>query len=99
MRLTSSFSVFRADPGGQELAKARWHARDGRLGAAEEEYWNALEAHPDITNGWIELVDLLRRQARLEDALAAASKAEEHFGPDAAMPLALKGAILSELGR
>ena len=99
MRLTSSFSVFRADPGEQDLAKARWHARDGRLAAAEEEYWKALEAHPDITNGWIELVDLLRRQARLDDALAAALKAEAHYGPDAAMPLALKGAVLSELGR
>lgn len=99
MRLTSSFSVFRADPGEQDLAKARWHARDGRLAAAEEEYWRALEAHPDIANGWIELVDLLRRQARLDDALAAAARAEEHYGPDAAMPLALKGAILSELGR
>lgn len=99
MRLTSSFAVFRADPGEQDLAKARWHARDGRLAAAEEEYWRALEAHPDIASGWIELVDLLRRQGRLEDALTAASRAEQHFGPDAAMPLALKGAALSELGR
>lgn len=99
MRLTSSFAVFRADPEEQDLAKARWLARDGRLDAAEQEYRNVLEQRPGIPAGWIELCDLLRREGRLEDSLAAAIQAEQHFGPDAAMPLALKGAALSELGR
>ena len=99
MRLTSSFAVFRADPEEQDLTKARYLAREGRLDAAEQEYRSVLEAHPGIPAGWIELCELLRREGRLEDALAAAIQAEEHFGPDAAMPLALKGAALSELGR
>ena len=99
MRLTSSFAVFRADPEEQDLTKARYLAREGRLAAAEQEYRSVLEAHPGIPAGWIELCELLRRDGRLEDALAAAVQAEEHFGPDAAMPLALKGAALSELGR
>jgi tetratricopeptide (TPR) repeat protein len=99
MRLTSSFAVFRADPQEQDLAKARWLARDGKLEAAETEYRSVLESHPDIPAGWIELCDLLRREGRIEDSLAAAIQAEQHFGPAAAMPLALKGAALSELGR
>ena len=99
MRLTSSFAVFRADPGEQDLAKARWHARDGRLETAEDEYRKVLGTNPGIATGWIELFDLLRRQGRLNHALEAAEQAEAHFGPDAAMPLALKGAALSEMGR
>jgi tetratricopeptide (TPR) repeat protein len=99
MRLTSSFAVFRADPQEQDLAKARWLARDGKAEAAEQEYRNVLEQHPGIPAGWIELCELLRREGRLEDALSCALQAEQHFGPDAAMPLALKGAALSELGR
>lgn len=99
MRLTSSFAVFRAEPGEQELAKARWHARDGRLETAEDEYRKVLETNPGIVTGWIELFDLLRRQGRLDHALEAAEQAEAHFGPEAAMPLALKGAALSEMGR
>jgi tetratricopeptide (TPR) repeat protein len=99
MRLTSSFAVFRAEPGEQELAKARWHARDGRLETAEDEYRKVLETNPGIATGWIELFDLLRRQGRLTHALEAAQQAEAHFGPEAAMPLALKGAALSEMGR
>jgi len=99
MRLTSSFAVFQAEPGEQELAKARWHARDGRLETAEDEYRKVLETNPRIATGWIELFDLLRRQGRLNHALEAAEQAETHFGPEAAMPLALKGAALSEMGR
>jgi Flp pilus assembly protein TadD len=99
MRLTSSFAVFRADPEEQDLAKARWLAREGRLEAAEQEYRAVLELRPTIANGWIELCELLRREGRLEDALTCATEAEQHFGADAAMPLALKGAALSELGR
>jgi len=48
MRLTSSFAVFRADPQEQDLAKARWLAREGKLEAAELEYRGVLELHPSL---------------------------------------------------
>lgn len=99
MRLSSSFAVFRADPAEQDLARARWLTRDGKTEAAEREYRTALAARPDLAAGWIELVELLRRDNRHEAALEVAMGAEAHFGPAAAMPLVLKGAALSELGR
>ncbi|MFI5280371.1 MAG: hypothetical protein ACHQU1_07740 [Gemmatimonadales bacterium] len=99
MRLSSSFAVFRADPAEQDLARARWLTRDGKTEAAEREYRAVLAARPDMAAGWIELVELLRRDNRHHAALVVALGAESHFGPDAAMPLALKGAALSELGR
>jgi len=99
MRLTSSFVVFRADPEEQDLATARWLAREGRLADAEREYRAVLERHPDIATGWMELFDLVRRDGRHAEALAVADDAVRHFGPDAAMPLALRGAALTELGR
>jgi len=99
MRLTSSFAVFRADPEEQDLAKARWLAREGRAGAAEREYRDALAQHPDLATGWMELFELVRRDGRADAALAVAEAAARHFGPAAAMPLALKGAALVELGR
>jgi len=99
MRLTSSFVVFRADPEEQDLASARWLAREGRTAEAEREYRAALERHPDIATGWMELFELVRRDGRHAEALAVADAAVRHFGPDAAMPLALRGAALAELGR
>jgi tetratricopeptide (TPR) repeat protein len=99
MRLTSSFAVFRVEPGEKGLAKARWFAREGKDGEAEREYRAALDADPDLRAGWLELFELLRRAARHDDALGLATRAQAHFGPDAAMPLAMRGAALAELGR
>jgi len=99
MRLTSSFVVFRADPEEQDLATARWLAREGRLEDAEREYREALGRHPDIATGWMEFFELVRREGRHAEALDVADAAARHFGPDAAMPLALRGAALAELGR
>lgn len=99
MRLTSSFAVFRYEPGDKDLAKARWFGREGEIAAAEAEYRGALRRSPDLASGWLELFELLRRAGRLEDALALARAARENFGPDAAMPLALEGAALVDLGR
>jgi len=99
MRLTSSFAVFRVDPGEKGLAKARWYAREGRADEAEREYRAALDAEPDLRSGWLELFELLRRGGRHDDALSLATRAAAHFGPDAAMPLAMQGAALAELGR
>ena len=99
MRTTSSFAVFRYDPHEKDLAKARWYGREGRLDAAEEEYRGALGRDPDLMAGWMELFDLLRRSGRHLDALTMAAEAAEHFGPDAAVPLVLRGAALAELGQ
>jgi tetratricopeptide (TPR) repeat protein len=99
MRLSSSFAVFRADPTEQDLARARWLTREGKTDAAEREYRAALASRPDLAAGWIELVELLRRDNRHQAALEVALGAEAHFGPQAAMPLVLKGAALSEMGR
>jgi len=99
MRLTSSFAVFRYDPEDKDLAKARWFGREGNVASAEAEYRGALRRHPDLSSAWLELFELLRRVGRLDDALALARDARTHFGPDAAMPLAIEGAALVDLGR
>jgi Tfp pilus assembly protein PilF len=99
MRHTSSFAVFRPDPGERGLARPRWLARDGKPAEAEAEYRAALRADPDLASGWTELFELLRRQGRHADALELAGAAEGHWGPDAALPLTLRGAALVELGR
>jgi tetratricopeptide (TPR) repeat protein len=99
MRLTSSYAVFQADPGEEELSRARWYGREGKSGAAIDEYRRVLASRPDLAAGWMELFELLRHEGRLEDALTTAADAAGHFGPAAAMPLALKGAALAELGR
>jgi tetratricopeptide (TPR) repeat protein len=99
MRLTSSFAVFRTEPGEQDLSRARWLAREGRILPAEREYREALARRPDLATGWMEVFELVRRDGRFETALAIAEQAQRHFGPAAAMPLALRGAALAELGR
>jgi len=99
MRLTSSFAVFRVQPGEEGLAKARWLVREDKAADAEKAYRGALAANPDLRSGWLELFELLRREGRFHDALELAMRAESHFGPDAAMPRAIKGAALAELGR
>ena len=99
MRRTSSFAVFRFDPGEQDLAKPRWLAREGKVAEAEDEYRRVLGANPDLYTGWLELFELLRRAGRHQDGLELADAAERHWGPDAAMPHTLRGAALVELGR
>jgi tetratricopeptide (TPR) repeat protein len=99
MRVTSSFAVFRFEPGEKSLAKARWFSREDKASEAEREYRRALEADPDLRAGWHELFELLRHGHRHGEALELAAAAGAHFGPDAAMPLAIKGAALAELGR
>lgn len=99
MRFTSSYAVFRYGPGEKVLTKARWYMREGKPAEAEQEYRTALAADPDLRSAWLELFELLRLTDRHEDALELAHRAETHFGPDAAMPLALTGAALTELGR
>jgi tetratricopeptide (TPR) repeat protein len=99
MRLTSSFAVFRFDPGEQDLARPRWLAREHKLAEAEEEYRRALGRNPDLYAGWQELFELLRRSRRYHDALDLADEASRHWGDEAAMPHTLRGAALVDLGR
>ena len=99
MRLTSSFAVFRVQPGEESLAKARWLVREDKAAEAEQAYRAVLATDPDLRAGWLELFELLRRAGRFHDALELAMRAESHFGPDSAMPRAIKGAALAELGR
>jgi hypothetical protein len=99
MRLTSSFAVFRSQPGEEGLTKARWYSREGKASDAERAYRAAIATDPDLRAGWLELFELLRRDGRYHDALELAMRAEDHFGPDTAMPRAIKGAALAELGR
>jgi len=99
MRLTSSYAVFRFQPGEEGLAKARYFTREGKAAEAERAYRAAIASDPDLRAGWLELFELLRHDRRFEDALDLAMRAEDHFGPDAAMPRAIKGAALAELGR
>ena len=99
MRLTSSFAVFRFDPGERDLARPRWLARERKLAEAEEEYRRVLDRNPDLYAGWQELFELLRRSRRYHDALDIAAAAARHWGDDAAMPHTLRGAALVDLGR
>jgi hypothetical protein len=99
MRFTSSYAVFRYGPGEKVLAKARWFSREGKVAEAEREYRAALASDPDLRSAWLELFELLRGRERHAEALELARRAEAHFGADAAMPLAIKGAALAELGR
>ena len=99
MRFTSSYAVFHYGPGEKVLAKARWFSREGKPAEAEQQYRLALTGDPELRAGWLELFELLRQRGRYADALDLARGAEAQFGPDAAMPLAINGAALAELGR
>ena len=80
------------------MARARWLAREGRLSDAEEAYRAVLEHHPDFKDCWAEYFELLRRNRRLDDALALADAATERFGAGAFSDT-LRGAAFVELGR
>ncbi|HXF94636.1 MAG TPA: tetratricopeptide repeat protein [Gemmatimonadales bacterium] len=98
MRTTASFNLFPDAPSERAMARARWLAREGRLGDAEAAYRDVLDQHPDMKAGWAEYFELLRGQGRTADALRVAQQAQARF-PEAAFPLALVGAALMELDR
>src|SRR5919106_939329 len=98
MRTTASFELFPDAPSERVMARARYLAREGRIGDAEKAYREILAAHPDLKACWAECFELLRGQGRIEDALRLAEGARAQFG-DSAFPLALKGAALIELAR
>ena len=98
MRNTASYNLFPDAPTERRMARARWLAREGRLGDADAAYRAVLEEHPDFKDCWAEYFELLRRNRRLADALALADAATERFGAGA-FSHTLRGAALIELGR
>lgn len=99
MRTTASFELFPDAPSERAMARARWLAREGRLGDAEAAYRETVAAHPPLKAAWAEWFELLRRQGRRGEALALADRACAQFGADQAFPLTLRGAALIELNR
>src|SRR2546422_4562995 len=98
MWTTASYELFPDAPSERVMARARYLAREGRVGDAEKAYREVLATHPDLKSCWAECFELLRSHGRTEDALRLADGARVQFG-DSAFPLALRGAALIELER
>src|SRR5213082_1464050 len=98
MWTTASYELFPDAPSERVMARARYLAREGRVGDAEKAYRDVLAAHPDLKPCWAECFELLRSHGRREEALRLAEGARAQFG-DSAFALALKGAALIELER
>jgi len=98
MFTTSQFRVFATEPSERALARARHLLRDASLDEAEEAYLELIDRQPDLKLAWCEYFEMLRGQRRFEEALALSAQAADQFG-ESALPLALKGAALVELGR
>lgn len=98
MYTTDQFRVFAGAPDDRMLSRPRRLLQEGRLGDAEQAYQTLLAAAPDLRQGWVEYFALLRVARRHADALALAERAALQFGDDA-LPAALRGAALVELGR
>src|SRR5256885_1399303 len=98
MWTTASYELFPDAPSERVMARARYLAREGRVGDAEKAYRDVLAAHHVLKPCWAECFELLRSHGRREEALHLAEGARAQFG-DAAFPLTLKGAALIELER
>src|SRR5690606_32081712 len=98
MYSTDQFRVFPAAPAERVLSRPRRLVTEGRSAEAEEAYRTVLAAEPDLRAAWLEYFSILRAAGRHQDALALAERAAGQFGEDA-LPLALRGAALVELGR
>ncbi len=98
MYSTDQFRVFPAAPAERVLSRPRRLVTEGRSAEAEEAYRTVLATEPDLKPAWLEYFSILRAAGRHQDALALAERAAGQFGEDA-LPLALRGAALVELGR
>jgi len=98
MRNTASYNLFPDAPTERRMARARWLAREGRIGDAESAYREVLDHHPDFKDCWAEYFELLRRSRRPTDALHVAEAATDRFGAGA-FSYTLRGAALIDLGR
>lgn len=95
---TDQFRVFPEAPVDRLLSRPRRLLQEGRVRDSESAYQTVITGHPEVRQGWIEYFALLRHAARHAEALALAEQAAAHFS-DEALPAALRGAALVELGR
>ncbi len=98
MRTTASYDLFPDARSERALARARWLAREGRMGDAQSAYDELLATKPEIKACWAEYFELLRTSGRGEEALQLADRARAVFG-ETGFSCTLRGAALTELGR
>ncbi|HWA15318.1 MAG TPA: tetratricopeptide repeat protein, partial [Gemmatimonadales bacterium] len=94
---TDQFRVFSGSSEDRLLSRPRRLLQEGRMAESESAYQAVLSTNPEIKQTWVEYFALLRHARRHDDALALGHRAAAQFGDDA-MPLALRGAALVELG-
>jgi tetratricopeptide (TPR) repeat protein len=98
MFTSGQFRVFPDAPVDRLLSRPRRLLQEGRVGESEAAYQTVLTSHPEVRAAWIEFFALLRQTGRHAEALALAERAAVHFSEEA-LPSALRGAALVELGR
>src|SRR5262245_27509663 len=98
MHSTDQFRVFSGAPVDRLLSRPRRLLQESRMEEAEAAYQALLATHADLKQTWVEYFALLRHAQRHDEALALSERAAAQFGDDA-LPSALKGAALVELGR
>jgi tetratricopeptide (TPR) repeat protein len=98
MYSTDQFRVFSGAPTDRLLSRPRRLLQDGRIEEAEAAYQGLLATHPELKQTWVEYFALLRHTQRHDEALTLSERAATQFGEDA-LPAALRGAALVELGR
>jgi tetratricopeptide (TPR) repeat protein len=95
---TDQFRVFPSAPVDRVLSRPRRLLQEGRVEESEAAYAGLLATHPEMKQTWVEYFALLRHTQRHDEALALSERAARQFGDDA-LPAALRGAALVELGR
>ncbi len=98
MYSTDQFRVFPGAPADRLLSRPRRLLQEGRVAEAEQAYEALVMAQPELKQAWLELFTLLRQTGRHPAALALAERCVAQLGEDA-LPAALRGAALVELGR
>jgi tetratricopeptide (TPR) repeat protein len=94
---TDQFRVFSGSSEDRLLSRPRRLLQEGRMAESESAYLAVLRTNPEIKQTWVEYFALLRHARRHGDALELGQRAAAQFGDDA-MPAALRGAALVELG-
>ena len=98
MYSTDQFRIFSGAPTDRLLSRPRRLLQESRIEEAEAAYQGLLATHPELKQTWVEYFALLRHTQRFDEALTLSERAATQFGEDA-LPAALRGAALVELGR